>query len=194
MRQRQPILTAGKVIALLEKHVTMTEDERATFKQLADESKLVGATLKDPGNQIPVLKRCAEFLQEKGYFVYLDFCADSSSNFFRCDFIVGKCGWLYDKLTEQAARLENLLSFIERHKDRLPYHIRQREKPAKKLLEKIRHLLDCLLYSYEHSEQGLGSLCRKGENLFVKAHTFISASLVDLRDLYERRNTVTRWG
>lgn len=187
MRQRQPILTADKVIALLEKHVTMTEEERATFKQLSKESKLVGAILQDPDDQVPVLKRCAEFLQKKGYFVYLDFRAPLSSNFFRCDFIAGKCGWLYDKLTKQAAQLENLLSFIEEHKNKLPYYIRRREKPARKLLQKIYHLLDCLLYSYVHSEgRELGSLCRKGENLFVRAHTFIGASLVDLRDLYPK--------
>jgi hypothetical protein len=128
MTQQQPILTADEVIEMLKEALPNDKKVRQTFKELAEENKLVLGRIDDPSTTIPLLQHCANYLRNRG--IYVCFNIEKSSGkaqFF--EFVAGESGRVYEKLNQQAYYLADLSQFIETHEQELtPDLVAEKEK------------------------------------------------------------------
>jgi hypothetical protein len=118
--KQQPLLTANEVFELLEKEA-LPDDETChkTFKELAEETQLVLGNLNNPNTTIPLLQHCANFLRNRGIYVYFNIeKLGDREHFF--EFVAGESGRVYEKLNQQAYYLADLSQFIEMHEHELP--------------------------------------------------------------------------
>ncbi len=178
MRQ---LLSADKVIKLLEKHV-ITKDERKEFRALASQLKLVSIHITSPDKQIPLLGRCVEFLRSNGISVFFKVaeCDHSGTWAF---LIAGELGEIFERLAGQKERLEMLLYLIREHWSKLPFKIRVIEKLIEEHIQKIKEYrlpLNCVRASYINSDtKRLRIYCKVGWRLVEKT----DALLESLKDL-----------
>jgi hypothetical protein len=177
-------LIADEVIELLKKHVITTPAERQAFQQLLDDSKLTNAYITDPQTQVPLLKKCRDFLQSKGIYVFLGFeCYEMFSDIYAC-LIAGKCGLVFHTLHKQSRQLDDLYDFIYRNKSKLPPNLVLKSESIFNLLNSTWRFTaqktGYLMSAYTKSDKrGLERVCRRGWRLANK----IDAFLENLKDL-----------
>jgi hypothetical protein len=183
--QQQPILTADEVVELLRKHAIETKEEREIFEQLVNSNKLAYPALMKPSIQLPLLEKWAGFFRSRHIWVYLR--RESEFGGFHYYFIVGKCGWLFERLIEQQDLLKNLQEFMWQNWEEMPLYFQAKEAYFALYRGKIDKFLryeDRLLSVYIQSDkQKLTELCSKGDMLVEEIDAFLE-KVKDLERAY----------
>jgi hypothetical protein len=105
---QQPILTADEVYELIKTMPLSEKERKALKKKIAPHIQLAGFTpLENPRKEIPMLEKCANFLRDKGIYVF--FWADPRGF---CFFIAGEVGRIYERLLRQTQRLGKIHLFL----------------------------------------------------------------------------------
>jgi hypothetical protein len=91
---------------------------------------------------IEMLTDCANRLRIRGYYVFLRLEFDNHLNLYICDFVVGECGRLLDKIYSLAKYLNDLKEFVDKQKQNLPPNLVAEQS-------KIEDYLGCLWGAYK---------------------------------------------
>jgi uncharacterized protein YuzB (UPF0349 family) len=136
-------------------------------------------------NFVEVAKDCASRLRSQGYYVFLRLEIDDDDvTLYRCDFVVGECARLLDRIYSLSNYLNDLKEFVEKNKHELPPNFVAEQKT-------INEYLGCLLGKYEvllelytdNWETGLKEECKKAWKLVNEVEAYLER-IKDLRRLH----------
>jgi hypothetical protein len=164
----------------------LTTEERVFYAEIDPDLGLSRSYAEDygcfyiPAKYIPLLRECADYLQSQGYYVFIRLEFDASVGFYRCDFVVGECARLLDRIYSLANYLNSLNEFVEKHKHELPPNFVVEQN-------KISEYLDYLWGEYEEvlrlytdcCELSLEEECKEAWKLLNEVEAYLE-SIKDL--------------
>jgi hypothetical protein len=182
---QQPLLTADEVIELLQKEVLANNAALlGNFMELADEEKLVLGKFNDPNKEIPLLQQCANFLRNKGVFVYFNI-EKSCGRPYYFEFVAGECGRVLEKIEWQAYYLADLSCFIDMHEHELPPTIVAEKERIDTYKDRLIEVIFWgLQRAYKKGDKvALEFWCDEGRKLTEEVEAYLD-SIIDLRRLH----------
>jgi hypothetical protein len=203
--ERQPLLTAKEALGLLievapeytwsmvaDLIVGRDYDLGEIEKYLIPEMDIVvcAHTSEDYGccyitpNFVEAAKDYASRLRSHGYYVFLRLEFDNYVNLYRCDFVVGECARLLDRIYSLANYLNDFKEFVDKQKHELPPNLVAEQA-------KIEDYLDSLLGEYEEVlrlytwgwKTSLEEECDEAWKLVEEVEAYLER-IIDLRRLH----------
>jgi len=169
---KQPLLTADEVVKMLREHV-VNEDERETFDGLAD-YKLADSVITHPSEEIPLLEKCAEFLERQGICVFFRVIPHPFLVLVSY-FIAGECGELFHELVYLSRDLITISEFIKNRRKLLSKEIVKKKRRIDRHIENINDFVfNHLKYAYATQPKHiLRCVCDYGWDLLEKEKKFL---------------------
>jgi uncharacterized protein YuzB (UPF0349 family) len=139
---------------------------------------------------IEVAKDCASRLQSQGYYVFLRLEVDDYLDFgdyvklCRCDFVVGECARLLDRIYSLANYLEYLKKFVDKRKHKLPPNLVAEQTKIEDYLDSLWGKYEEVLQLYtENRKTRLEEECEEAWELVEEVEAYLE-SIIDLRWLH----------
>jgi hypothetical protein len=133
---------------------------------------------------IPVLQDCANYLRSQGYHVFFRLEFDDHVRFYRCDFVVGECARLLDRIYSLANYLNDLKGFVDKQKHELPPNLVSEQAKIEDYLDSLWGEYEEVLQLYTESwKESLKGECKKAWKLVEEVETYLD-SIIDLRRLH----------
>jgi hypothetical protein len=133
---------------------------------------------------IPVLQDCANYLRSQGYCVFFRLEFDDHVRFYRCDFVVGECARLLDRIYSLANYLNDLKGFVDKQKHELPPNLVSEQAKIEDYLDSLWGEYEEVLQLYtEGWERSLKEECEEAWKLVEEVETYLD-SIIDLRRLH----------
>jgi hypothetical protein len=133
---------------------------------------------------IEVARDCANRLRSQGYYVFLRLEFDNYVKLYRCDFVVGECARLLDRIYSLAEYLDDLRKFVDKQKHELPPDLAAEQNKIADYLDYLRSEYEEILQLYTQGwKESLEEECEKAWKLVNEVEAYLE-SIIDLRRLH----------
>jgi hypothetical protein len=206
--QQQPLLTAYEALKLVLGKVPMSIDEYVAVNYIVgrdytttpeEDAGIISPDIdfilcRHYGEEydcffivsqyIPVLQDCAQYLRSMGYCVFFRTEFNAKVGFYECDFVVGECARLLDRIYSLKKYLNDLKEFVEKDKHELPPDFVAEQNTISKYLDYLWDEYGEILRLYTWGwKESLKKECEEAWKLVNEVEVYLER-IIDLRRLH----------